>query len=111
MQNQQLKQQENFEKQQTNQVAQERESRVFSAERISKSLSEFRDDPDNGVMFPAIFSKRCLLWSDEEKVTFLLQKLGSQENTKYTNLILPRKPEKISFDETIKTFSRIFDER
>ena len=61
--------------------------------------------------YETIFSKRCLLWSDKEKVTLLLQKLGSQENTKYTNLILPRKSEEISFDETIKTLSRIFNER
>jgi len=118
MQNQLLKQQENFEKLLTNQVVQERGSRIFSAEGISNSLSEFHYDPDNGMTFPAyyrryesIFSKRCLLWSDEEKVTLLLQKLSSQENTKYTNLILPNKPEEISFDETIKTLSKIFDER
>ena len=68
MQNHLLKQQENFEKLLTNQVAQEKGSRTFSAEGVSNSLSEFRYDLDNGVMFPAyfrryetIFSKRCLL--------------------------------------------------
>ena len=77
----QLLKQENFEKLLTNQVAQERGSRIFSAEGISNFLSEFRYDPENGVTFPAyfrrhekIFSKRCLFWSDEEKVTLLLQK-------------------------------------
>ena len=57
------------------------------------------------------FQKRCLLWSDEEKLTLLLQKLGSLENMKYINLAQPRKPEEISFDKTIKTLSRNFDER
>ena len=116
MENQRLKQQENFEKQQTNQVVQVRGSRIFSAERISNSLSKFCYDPDNGMTFAAyvkryetIFSKRCLLWSDKEKVALLLQKLYSQEVTKYTNLMLPWKPEEISFDETIKMLSRIFD--
>ena len=117
MQNQLLKYQENFEKLLTNQVAQERGSRIFLAERISNSLSEFRYNPDNGVTFSAYFrryemilSKRYLLWSDEEKITLLLQKLGSQENTKYTNWIQPTKPEEISFDKTIKMLSRIFNE-
>ena len=53
MQNQLLKQQENFEKLLTSQVAQERGSRIFSAEGIWNSLSEFRYVPDNGVTFPA----------------------------------------------------------
>ena len=54
MQNQQLKQ-ENFEKQQINQVVQERRSRIFSADGILNSLSEFRYDPDNGMTFPPYF--------------------------------------------------------
>ena len=45
-----------------------------------------------------------------KKVTLLLQKLGSQENTVYIIVILARKRGEISFDETIKTLSRIFDE-
>ena len=108
MQNQLLKQ-ENFEKQLTNQVAQESGSRIFLAGRISTSLFlslslslflRFSLWPVNGVTFPAyfrryetIFSKRCLLFSNEE-VTLLLHKLGSQENTKNTNLIQPKKKKK-----------------
>lgn len=90
----------------------------FSAEGISNSLTEFRYSPDTGVTFPAyyrryetIFTKRCLDWTDEEKVTLLLQKLGTDENTKYANLILPKKPEEVSFEETISTLSKIFDKR
>ena len=55
------------------QVVQERESRIFSAERISNSLSEFRYDTNNCATFLAhfrryetIFSKRCLLWPAKE---------------------------------------------
>lgn len=41
------------------------------------------------------------------RITFLVQKLGTDENTKYTNPILSKKP----FEETIKFLSGIFDER
>ena len=52
----------------------------------------------------------------------LLQKLGTDENTKYTNLILQQqqqkkttkqknKKKKTTFDKTIKCLSSIFDER
>ena len=37
----------------------------------------------------------------------VLQKLGAHENTKYTNYILPNKPEEMSFEETL---SKIFGE-
>lgn len=96
----------------------ERKNTVFSAEGIANSLSEFIYEPDSGITFPAyfkrfetIFTKRCQHWSDEERVTLLVQKLGTNENTKYSNLILPRKPEEVSFEETISILSKIFDER
>ena len=41
----------------------------------------------------------------------VLQKLGAHENTKYTNYILPNKPEEMSFEETIETLSKMFGER
>ena len=47
----------------------------------------------------------------KKKITLLLQKLGTEENTKYTNLTLPKKPEEILFEETIKILSGIFDEK
>ena len=40
-----------------------------------------------------------------------LQKLGAHENTKYTNYILPNKPEEMLFEETIETQSKMFGER
>ena len=50
------------------------------------------------------FKMMCLLvgW------TKLVQKFGTDENMKYTNLILPKKLDEISFDETIKLLSNIF---
>ena len=73
--------------------------------------------PEEGINFPTyfrryktIFSKRCQLWSDEENITSLLQKLGPQENTKYTNFILLKKPEEISFKEMTEILSEIFGE-
>ena len=93
-------------------------SRLFSAEGIANSLAEFKYDAERGNTFPAyyrrfetIFTKRCEKWSDEEKITLLLQKLGTEENTKFTNLILPKKPEDVSFSETVKMLCSIFGER
>ena len=93
-------------------------STFFSAESIANSLAEFKYVPERGDTFPAyyrrfdtIFTKRCEKWSDEEKITLLLQKLGTEENTKFTNLILPKKPEDISFSETVKILCLIFGER
>lgn len=90
----------------------------FSAEGTANSLAEFKYDPERGDTFPAyyrrfetIFTKRCEKWSDEEKITLLLQKLGTEENTKFTNLILPKKPEDISFSETVEILCSIFGER
>ena len=93
-------------------------SNYFTAEGIANSISEFTYDPDNGVTFQAyfrrfenIFTKRCATWSDEQKVGLLLQKLGPSESTKYTNLLLPKKPDEISFEETLKTLTNMFGER
>ena len=93
-------------------------SRFFSAEGIANSLAEFKYDAEWGDTFPAyyrrfetIFTKRCEKWSDEEKITLWLQKLGTEENTKFTNLILPKKPKDISFSETVKMLCSIFGER
>ena len=117
LQQQMLTQQTNFEKIMLASIG-EKKTNFFSAEGISNLLSEFHYSPDTGNTFPAyfrrfetIFTKRCSDWTDEEKVTLLLQKLGTDENTKYANLILPKKPEEISFQETIHTLSTIFDKR
>ena len=117
LQEQMLEQQKNFERiiQATTGA---KKTNFFSAEAISNSLSEFHYSPDTGNTFPAyyrrfetIFTKRCIDWTDEEKVTLLLQKLGTDENTKYSNLILPKKTEEVSFQETLDTLSKIFDKR
>ena len=41
-----------------------------------------------------------------KKITLLLQKLGTEENTKYTNLILSTKPEEMTFSETVEIFNK-----
>ena len=96
-----LNQQENLKKI-LKRVEQKEGLRIFSAEVIYNSLSKFWHMPDEGINFSAyfrsyetIFSKRCQSWSDEEKITLLLQKLGPQENTKYTNFILTKKLERV----------------
>ena len=55
MQNQILKEKENFEKQLKNEVAEERGSRIVSVEGISKSLLKFCHDPDNSMTFQTYF--------------------------------------------------------
>lgn len=45
-----------------------------------------------------------------KKITFLLQKMGTEEDTKYFNLILSPKTEEVLFPETIDTVVKIFDE-
>ena len=40
----------------------------------------------------------------------VLQKLGTHENTKYMNYILPNKSEEMLFEETIETLSKMFGE-
>ena len=71
-----------------------------------------------GVTFPAyfrrfetIFEKKCEGWTDKQKVSLLLQKLGTHENNKYTNFVLPRRTGDISFKETVDILSNIFGER
>ena len=79
-------------------------SRFFSAASIANSLAEFKYDLERGDTFPAyyckfemIFTKRCEKWSDEEKITLLLQKLGTEENTKFTNLIFTKETRRYFF--------------
>ena len=113
-----LQQQKQFETLFAKHTTTERKQNLFSAEGIANCLTEFQYDPQNGSTFPnyyrrfeTIFTKRCHDWSDEEKVTLLMQKLSTEANTKYSNLILPKKPEDIKFEETIQTLSKIFAER
>ena len=94
-----LQQQKQFETLFTKHTTTERKQNLFSAEGIANCLTEFQYDPQNGSTFPnyyrrfeTIFTKRCHDWSDEEKVTLLMQKLSTEVNTKYSNLILPKKP-------------------
>ena len=42
----------------------------------------------------------------KKKITLLLQKLCTEENTKFTNLILPKKPEDIFFWKLLKFCAR-----
>ena len=91
-----VKQQDILQKILLKQGEQEKGSNTFSAEGIANSLSEFIYKPEEGITFPAyfkryktIFAKRCQSWSNEEKIMLVLQKLGTQENKKYTNYILP----------------------
>ena len=80
------------------------------------SLLEFKYGPDNRITFPPIFvDTRQFLRKDAnngliKKKKLLLQKLGTKETTKYTNLILPKRPEEFSSEER-KILSGNFGER
>ena len=112
-----VKQQDILQKILLKQGEQEKSLNTFSAEGIANSLSEFIYKPEEGITFPAyfkryetIFAKRCQSWSDEEKMMLVLQKLGAHEN-KYMNYILLNKMEEMSFEETVKTLSKMFGEQ
>ena len=90
----------------------------FSPEGILNSLPEFKYVLDNRITLPAyfcryetIFMKRCEQWSDKEKITLLLQKFGTEENTKYTNLILPKKKQRKSRSRRQQRFCQEFSMR
>ena len=79
------------------------------------SLSEFYNFSDNGFTFPAyyrryeiIFTKRCTDWTDEENVTLLLQELGTDGNTKYANLILPKNRKKCPLKRQLTHYRKYF---
>ena len=47
----------------------------------------------------------------QKQRTDVQKKLGTHENMKYTNYILPNKPEEMLFEETIETLSKMFGEQ
>ena len=65
------------------------EGNSFTAKGITNSITEFNYNPESGSTFPAyfrryenIFVNRCSAWTEEQKVSLLLQKLGTEENNK-----------------------------
>lgn len=85
-------------------------------ESLSRNMNEFSYDPDNGITFDSWY-KRYADWFEEDakhlndgaKVRLLVRKLDAVSHARYTNYILPNEPRDITFDETKKILTTIFD--
>lgn len=88
----------------------------FLMESLSKSISDFVYDPENGVYFKTwyaryedLFSSDAAALEDAAKVRLLLRKLGTIEHQRYIDYILPKFPKDYNFEETVKKLKNIFD--
>ena len=93
LQNQILKQQENLEKILLKQIERKEGSRIFPAESINSSLSEFRYMPEEAInkVRNNLFQKMSIIvgWRKNYVIT------PKVRSSKYKNFILPKKPEEI----------------
>ncbi|VDP69308.1 unnamed protein product [Echinostoma caproni] len=89
-----------------------------SMDTVAASITEFVYDPDAGTTFDSGFKgwKDVIRFEfadadDEWKVRLLLRKLGTKENDRYTEIILPKSPREFNFEETIRQLSNTFGEK
>ncbi|VDK27286.1 unnamed protein product, partial [Anisakis simplex] len=82
---------------------------------LSRSISEFTYDPENGVTFDAwyarytdIFTVDASKLDQSARVRLLLRKLNTTEHDKYLSFILPKVPNQLDFDETINILKKVF---
>ncbi|BHF84439.1 hypothetical protein SprV_0902759000 [Sparganum proliferum] len=85
---------------------------------IAGSITEFLYDPQAHITFDSWYKRHEDLFSvdlaaqdDAWKVRLLLRKLCTAEHERYDNFILPKNPREITFKDTVKTLSQIFDEQ
>ena len=78
-----------------------KDSGVFSQDIIVNATAEFNYMPEEVLTFSWYFCRYkdlyemdCVNWSDHEKVTLVLRKLGYVEYTKFVNYILRKKQKK-----------------
>lgn len=83
---------------------------------LSKSINEFRHDPEADLYFSNWYSRHEVLFledaktlDDASKVRLILRKLNQQVYDRYADFILPKKPQDLTFSETITTLTAIFD--
>lgn len=90
-------------------------SQEMLMEALSKSISDFNYDPENGNTFDIWYSRYkdlfqfdCAKLDDAAKVRLLLRKLDNQEHDKYLNFILPSTPKDFNFDQTVMKLKTLF---
>ena len=85
---------------------------------LAGTITEFTYDAENGYTFNA----RFLRWHDSFQHEFpdkddnwkerlLIRKLGTKENQRFVNFILPKRPSDLTFTETIAIQTNIFGEQ
>lgn len=92
-----------------------RKQNEFLFESISNLITEFSFDLETNSTFENWFNRYGDLFSndaksldDNAKIRLLLLKLDTPAHSKYINYILPNKPTDFSFEETVKTLTKIF---
>ena len=96
-------------------TTEEKTSDSFTTDTITNSISKFIYNPDEGITFhiyyrryKGIFKKDCSYWNDKKILRLLLRKLSPTEHKKYINLILPKQPSEINFEETTGILTKNF---
>lgn len=87
----------------------------FIIETLANSMTEFVFDLDSNstfenwyVRYKDLFADDAKQLDEKAKIRLLLRKFNNQAYSKYVNVILPREPQEISFDETISKLNELF---
>ncbi|KAF6775728.1 hypothetical protein AHF37_05050 [Paragonimus kellicotti] len=89
---------------------------VSTPESMIQQVSEFHFDAIGGVTFDSWFHKyedifrvEMAQLPEDKKTRLLLRRLGTTEHERFVNFILPKHPRDLTFEETTRTLSQIFD--
>ncbi|XP_039452532.1 uncharacterized protein K02A2.6-like [Culex pipiens pallens] len=82
---------------------------------LASNIVEFNHDPEQGTTFDTWFSRYSDLFDkdaakldDAAKVRLLMRKLNPAAHERYTSFILPKKPNVLSFKETVEQLMSLF---
>lgn len=85
-------------------------------ETLAKGMLEFHYDPENDGIFKTWYERYTDLFDvdgahldDAAKARLLVRKLDTNAHTRFANYILPKRTAELSFDDTKKTLTKIFD--
>ena len=88
---------------------------IFSQSTIYSTIETFEYIPENAKTFNAfyrryedVFNVDCKEWSNIKKVCLLLRKLGTTEQSRFVDFILPQKTMDMEFSERVKLLSELF---
>ena len=87
----------------------------FSQNAVWLAVETFKYQPNEDISFEAyfrcyedIYANDCKNWSDSKKVRLLTRKLDTAEHTRFINYILPRKMNKLMYQEAVKLLTDLF---